>query len=54
MAYGMLASLPPIHGLYVSFFPVIMYALLGTSRQVSLGTFAVVCIMVGEVVDKVG
>nr|XP_039272946.1 sulfate anion transporter 1-like isoform X1 [Styela clava] len=52
MAYSMLASLPPVQGLYTSFFPVILYALLGTSNQVSMGTFAVGCIMVGDVIDK--
>lgn len=52
MAYGQLSTLPPVYGLYVSFFPVILYFFLGTSKHVSVGTFAVVSLMVGSVVDK--
>lgn len=37
MAYGMLTGLDPVYGLYVSFFPVIVYFFLGTSRHVSMG-----------------
>ena len=37
MAYGMLAGLSPINGLYVSFFPVLIYSLMGTSRHISTG-----------------
>ncbi|KAK3852465.1 hypothetical protein Pcinc_040950 [Petrolisthes cinctipes] len=50
MAYALLAGLPPIVGLYMAFFPVLMYAFLGTSRHCSVGTFAVVCLMTGKVV----
>lgn len=39
MAYGLLAGLSPINGLYVSFFPVIIYAIMGTSRHTSIGEF---------------
>ncbi|BFZ14917.1 hypothetical protein BsWGS_17956 [Bradybaena similaris] len=50
MAYAMLADLPPVVGLYVSFFPVIIYFLFGTSKQISMGTVAVVSLMTGGVV----
>ncbi len=37
LAYAILAGLPPVTGLYVSFFPVILYAFLGSSRHLSIG-----------------
>ncbi|XP_078001218.1 prestin-like [Glandiceps talaboti] len=52
MAYGLLASLPPVYGLYVSFFCPIMYALTGTSRQLAIGTFAVISMLVGSAIEK--
>ncbi|CAG7728847.1 unnamed protein product [Allacma fusca] len=48
MAYAMLGNLPAIVGIYMAFFPVIIYAILGTSRHVSMGTFAVICLMSGK------
>uniref|UniRef100_A0A914XGG2 STAS domain-containing protein n=1 Tax=Plectus sambesii TaxID=2011161 RepID=A0A914XGG2_9BILA len=49
MAYGVLASLDPVYGLYTSFFPALFYMFFGTSRHNSLGVFAVVSLMVGSV-----
>ncbi|XP_053687537.1 sulfate transporter-like [Sabethes cyaneus] len=50
MAYALLANVPPITGIYMAFFPVLVYFFLGTSRHNSMGTFAVVTIMVGKTV----
>jgi len=37
MAYGFLAQLPPIYGLYTSFFPVLLYFFFGSSKHISIG-----------------
>uniref|UniRef100_A0A0N5C621 Sulfate_transp domain-containing protein n=1 Tax=Strongyloides papillosus TaxID=174720 RepID=A0A0N5C621_STREA len=47
MAYAQLAKLPTVIGLYTSFLPTLIYAILGTSKHISLGMFAVVSLMVG-------
>jgi hypothetical protein len=39
MANGILAGLTPINGLYVSFFPVLIYALMGTGYHTSIGNY---------------
>ncbi|XP_060806579.1 prestin isoform X2 [Amyelois transitella] len=52
MAYALLAEVPPIVGLYMAFFPVLVYVIFGTSPHVSMGTFAVACLMAGKVVRQ--
>lgn len=45
LAYALLAGLPPQMGLYVSIFPVIAYALLGSSMVQAVGPVAITAIM---------
>jgi len=46
MAYAMLAGLPPIIGLYAALIPPLVYAFLGTSRQLSVGPVAMDSLLV--------
>ncbi|XP_075531598.1 prestin-like [Dermacentor variabilis] len=50
--YSLLAGVSPIYGLYTSLFPMLMYAVFGTSRHASIGAFAVVSIMTGNLVEE--
>lgn len=52
IAYSLLAGLQPIYSLYTSFFANLIYFLLGTSHHVSVGIFSLLCLVVGQVVDR--
>ncbi len=41
MAYALLAGMPPIYGLYGGLLPVLLFGILGTSQQMSIGPVAV-------------
>lgn len=46
MAYAMIAGLPPVYGLYAALVPQIIYAFLGTSRQLAVGPVAMDSLLV--------
>ena len=45
MAYAALAGMPPVTGLYASVVPLLVYALLGTSRSLAVGPVAIVALL---------
>jgi len=55
MAYALLAGMPPVYGLYASIIPVLIYAILGSSKQLAVGPVAMVSLLivagVGELAD---
>ncbi len=51
MAYAMIAGLPPVYGLYASVVPLIIYALLGTSRQLAVGPVAMDSLFVAATIS---
>ena len=48
IAYAILAGLPPQLGLYASILPPVVYALLGTSRTLSVGPVSIAAIMIAS------
>lgn len=53
LAYAMLAGAPPIYGLYAGIFPLIIYAIFGSSRQLSVGPVAISSILVWAGISQV-
>jgi SulP family sulfate permease len=48
MAYALIAGLPPVYGLYAAVVPMAVYALLGTSRHMSVGPAAMAALLVAS------
>ena len=51
MAYAQLAGLPPHFGLYAAFWPPVVAAVFGSSRQLSTGPVAVVSLMTAAALE---
>jgi SulP family sulfate permease len=52
MAYATIAGLPPIVGLYASVVPVLVYAVFGQARQLSVGPLATISIIAAAALAK--
>lgn len=48
MAYAMIAGLPPVFGLYAALVPQVIYAIMGTSRQLAVGPVAMDSLLVAS------
>ncbi|MAW94540.1 MULTISPECIES: SulP family inorganic anion transporter [unclassified Leeuwenhoekiella] len=48
MAYAMIAGLPPVYGLYAALIPQIIYAIMGTSRQIAIGPVAMDSLLIAS------
>ena len=53
IAYAMIAGLPPIYGLYTALIPQLVYAVLGTSRQLAVGPVAMDSLIVASGVSAI-
>lgn len=53
MAYALLAGLPVQLGLYASTVPLFVYAAFGTSRQMAVGPFALISLLVGSAISSI-
>ena len=53
LAYALLAGLPPQIGLYASILPLLVYAIFGTSRQLSVGPVAILSLMTAAAAAKI-
>ncbi|KAK4793023.1 hypothetical protein SAY86_023458 [Trapa natans] len=52
ISYAKLANLPPILGLYSSFVPPLVYAMMGSSRDLAVGTVAVASLLTGAMLSR--
>lgn len=51
MAYAMIAGLPPVYGLYAAIFPQLVYAFMGSSRQLAVGPVAMDSLLVATALN---
>eukprot|EP01040_Poterioochromonas_malhamensis_P003310 gene3310-3532_t len=54
MAYALLAGMPPVYGLYSATVPLYIYAIFGTSQQLSIGPMAITSLLLGVTCQKYG
>lgn len=52
ISYSLLANQDPIYGIYTNFFCSIIYVAMATSRHNSVGSFGVLCLMIGQSVNR--
>ncbi|KAK4859466.1 hypothetical protein QYF36_005995 [Acer negundo] len=53
IGYANLAKLDPQYGLYTSFVPPLIYALMGSSREIAIGPVAVVSMLLPSLIQKI-
>ncbi|KAI9290643.1 sulfate permease, partial [Neoconidiobolus thromboides FSU 785] len=53
LAYAKLANLPVVYGLYTAFACVVLYPLMGTSREVSVGPTAMLSLLIGSSINRI-
>ncbi|XP_042391282.1 sulfate transporter 3.1-like [Zingiber officinale] len=52
ISYAKLANLPPVMGLYSSFVPPLVYAMMGSSKDLAVGTVAVASLLIASMLGK--
>ncbi|XP_042496961.1 probable sulfate transporter 3.4 [Macadamia integrifolia] len=52
ISYAKLANLPPIIGLYSSFVPPLIYAILGSSRHLAVGPVSIASLVMGSMLEE--
>ncbi|KAJ4952219.1 hypothetical protein NE237_029051 [Protea cynaroides] len=52
ISYAKLANLPPILGLYSSFVPPLIYAILGSSRHLAVGPVSIASLVMGSMLEE--
>jgi hypothetical protein len=53
LAYSLIATLNPVNGLYISFFPSLVYTIFGSCKHLTIGAIAIVSLLSGSIIDSV-